>query len=206
VQEVLTLNGVVRWFAVAGALLVLCAPARGAAGEMLASVSSGSNGSDGYVGYPVIEIWKEQRKLQLRQGDALLGEFRVMLGQQPRDGKQVQGDGRTPVGRYYISDKNPDSRFHRFLGISYPNEFDADRGYRKGLIGVDQWADIFLANLRGDAPPSYTVLGGRIGIHGSGGRPDVPIDWTEGCIAVSDEEIEYIFQRVPVGTPVIINE
>ena len=196
---------VVRWLVVAGTLLVLCAPGHAVAGEMLASLSNGTNGSGMYE-YPVIEIWKARRKLQLRQGDALLGEFRVVLGQQPRDGKEMQGDGRTPVGRYYISDKNPDSRFHRFLGISYPNETDADRGYRRGLIGVEQWADIFLANLRGDAPPAHTALGGRVGIHGSGGRPNVPIDWTEGCIAVSDDEIEYIFQRVPLGTPVIINE
>src|SRR5262245_18223621 len=185
---------------------MLCAPVRATAGELLASLSNGTNGNGYGYGYPVIEIWKTQRKLQLRQGEALVGEFRIVLGQQPREGKLVQGDGRTPVGRYYISDKNAASQFHRFLGISYPNEVDAERGYQNGLIGVSQWADIFLANLRGDRPPSHTPLGGRVGIHGFGGRPNVPIDWTAGCVAVSDEDIEYIFDRTPVGTPVIINE
>jgi murein L,D-transpeptidase YafK len=188
-----------------GALAVLgtSSPSRG---EELASLTSGSNGAGGSYGYPVIEIWKAERKLQLRQGDSLLGEFRVALGQQPHYGKEVRGDGRTPVGRYYVAEKNRDSRFHRFLGISYPNPEDAERGYRNGLIGPTQWADIFLANLRGDVPPWETVLGGRVGIHGFGGRPYVPIDWTEGCIAVSDEDIEFIFDHAPVSTPVLINE
>jgi murein L,D-transpeptidase YafK len=129
-----------------------------------------------------------------------------VLGSQPREGKRVQGDGRTPVGRYYISDKNPDSRFHRFLGLSYPNADDAERAYHHQMIGVTQWADIFLANMRGETPPWHTVLGGRVGIHGAGGRPDVPIDWTQGCIAVSDDDIDFIFDHTPIGTPVIINE
>lgn len=179
--------------------LVGLAAARGSAADIMA-------GSNGLNGYPVIEIWKAQRKMQVREGSILVGEYRVALGQDPRRGKEVRGDGRTPVGRYYVSDKNPASQFHRFLGISYPNVEDAERGYRNGLLDAGQWANIFLANMRGDAPPSYTVLGGRVGIHGFGGRPYVPVDWTEGCIAVSDDEIEVIYDRVPVGTPVIINE
>ena len=205
---------VVVWRIGLAALLVL-AMSRAGAQEVAAYGSDGANGSQngnhdavwsGATGYPVIEIWKTQRKMQMRQGSALLGEYRVSLGQNPKSGKQVQGDGRTPVGRYFISDKNPGSRFHRFLGISYPNAEDADRGYRAGLLDAGQWADIFLANLRGEAPPSYTSLGGRVGIHGFGGRPYVPVDWTEGCIAVSDQEIEYIFENAPIGTLVVINE
>jgi hypothetical protein len=205
---------VVVWRIGMAALLVL-SMSRAGAQEVAAYGSNGANGShngnydatwSGATGYPVIEIWKTARKMQMRQGGTLLGEYRVSLGQNPQAGKQVQGDGRTPVGRYFISDKNPGSRFHRFLGISYPNAEDADRGYRAGLLDAGQWADIFLANLRGEAPPSYTSLGGRVGIHGFGGRPYVPVDWTEGCIAVSDQEIEYIFENAPIGTLVVINE
>ena len=155
---------------------------------------------------PVIEIWKAERKLELRQGDVVIRDFRVALGQQPRFGKEHQGDGRTPVGRYYVTEKKADSRFHRFLGISYPNIDDAERGYRVGLISATQWADIFFANLRGDTPPPNTILGGRVGIHGYGGRPYVPVDWTEGCIALSDADIEFLYDHAPVGTPIIINE
>ena len=202
-RESSRVTGAVRWIGVVGALIVLATDSPIKAGEMLASLPNGSGGS---VGYPVIEIWKTERKMQLRQGDSLLGEFRVALGQQPRQGKELRGDGRTPVGRYYVAEKNADSRFHRFLGISYPNSEDADRAYRSRLIDASEWADIFLANVRGDVPPWHTALGGRVGIHGYGGRPYVPIDWTEGCIAVSDEDIEFVFDRAPVGTPVIINE
>jgi murein L,D-transpeptidase YafK len=190
----------VLWVIVAA--LTLGVASSGAAGEMLASVPNISGGS----AYPVIEIWKAQRRMQLREGDAVVREFRVSLGVEPREGKQIQGDHRTPVGRYYISEKKPGSRFHRFLGISYPNADDADRGYRRGLINASQWADIFFANLHRSSPPSWTVLGGSVGIHGFGGRPYVPVDWTEGCIAVSDEDIEYLYDEAPVGTPVIIHE
>lgn len=192
----------VAWRIVAVALVMLGAARVGAA----ESVGGAYHGSNGYNGYPVIEIWKTQRKMQLHDAGLLVGEYRVVLGQNPQSGKEVQGDGRTPVGRYYVSDKNPASAFHRFLGISYPNDVDADRGYRNGLLNAGQWADIFLATLRGAAPPPYTVLGGRVGIHGFGGRPYVPVDWTAGCVAVSDDEIEVIYDRVPVGAPVIIYE
>jgi murein L,D-transpeptidase YafK len=192
----------VRWIGFAGALVVL-GPTLQAAGEMVAGVS---DAGDGYNGFPVIEIWKGERRMELRRGTVLLREFHVALGEQPRYGKELQGDGRTPVGRYFVSEKHPDSRFHRFLGISYPNVEDAERGYRRGLIDAGQWADIFFANLRGDAPPWHTVLGGRVGIHGYGGRPYLPVDWTEGCVAVSNDDIEFVYDRAPLGTPVIINE
>jgi murein L,D-transpeptidase YafK len=194
---------VVRWMGVVGALLALASGAPRAVAEMIAAVSPDSAAS---AGYPVIEIWKGARKMELRQGDAVVGRFRIVLGQQPKYGKERQGDGRTPVGRYYVSEKKADTQFHRFLGISYPNVDDAERGYQHRLIGAEQWADIFFANLRGEAPPSSTSLGGRVGIHGYGDRPYLPIDWTEGCVAVSNDDIELIYDRAPVGTPVIINE
>lgn len=156
-------------------------------------------------GRPVIEIWKGERRLQLRFGDYVDREFKVMLGRAPRFAKEERGDYRTPVGRYYISSKHV-SRFHRFLGISYPNIDDAERGYQRGMIDADQWADIFFANLHGDLPSQRTRLGGMVGIHGFGSRQYLPIDWTEGCIAVSNDEIEYLYEIAPVGTPVIINE
>jgi len=154
---------------------------------------------------PVVEIWKAQRAMELRDGERVVRRFVVALGLDPKKAKRIRGDLRTPVGRYYVSDKRPDSPFHRFLGISYPNTEDAERGYQSKVIDADQWVQIFLANLRGDLPSWRTALGGRVGIHGYGGRPLVRVDWTEGCIAVSDEEIEFLYERVPIGTPVIIH-
>jgi murein L,D-transpeptidase YafK len=156
---------------------------------------------------PTLEIWKAQRKMELRNGSGEVErKFWVALGQDPREPKRKQGDSRTPVGRYFVAEKNNSSRFRRFLGLSYPNIEDAERGYWDHLIDSSQWADIYFANLRGERPPWGTRLGGRVGIHGYGGRPEVPVDWTEGCIAVPDADIDYIFSRVPVGTTVVIHE
>lgn len=154
---------------------------------------------------PILEIWKGERRMELREGDEIIRRFPIVLGRAPRYAKEQRGDLRTPVGRYYISHKKH-SRFHRFLGISYPNVEDAERGYQRGLIDAGQWADIFFANLSGEMPTASTRLGGWVGIHGFGHRAYAPIDWTEGCIAVSNEEIEYLFDVTPIGTPVIINE
>lgn len=158
------------------------------------------------TGQETIYVWKAKRLMELRDGNRVLRRFEISLGLDPAARKRFRGDNRTPVGRYFISDKRPRSRFHRFLGLSYPNINDAERGYASRLIDANQWADIFLANLRGRTPPWSTPLGGRVGIHGHGGRPELGIDWTEGCIAVSDREIEYLYDRVGIGTPVIIFE
>ena len=185
-------TAVVRWSAVV--VLALVGAARVATGADYAP-----------TGAPALEIWKGQRRMDLRQGEHVLRQFQVVLGIAPHYAKEARGDYRTPVGRYYISEKHV-SRFHRFLGLSYPNVDDAERGYSRGLIDANQWADLFFANLNGASPTPATALGGRVGIHGFGDRPFIPIDWTEGCIAIRNEDIEYLYDVVPVGTQVVINE
>lgn len=197
--------GAVRWMGIAVVVSGFGHAATGWAQEVLASLPRANEHVE-REGQAVIEIWKADRKLELREGELVLRRIQVALGQQPRSGKEVRGDGRTPVGRYAISDKKAESRYRRFLGINYPNLDDAERGYRRGMISAGQWADLFFANLRGEIPRPDTLLGGRVGIHGYGRRPYLPVDWTEGCIAVSNDDIDYIFSRVSVGTPVIINE
>lgn len=186
------MQAAVRWSSVVG--LVIMAVAR---------VALGADSAPSSV--PIIEIWKGERRMELRRGDAVVRQFQVVLGVAPKYAKESRGDYRTPVGTYYIADKHP-SRFDRFLTLSYPNADDAERGYARGLIDAGEWADIFFANLNGDTPPPATALGGRVGIHGFGDRPFLPVDWTEGCIAVRNEDIEYLYDVVPVGTRVVINE
>ncbi len=152
----------------------------------------------------VIHVQKGSREMWLQDGDRTVRRFRIALGQEPSAGKLFRGDGRTPEGKYYVCEKRPNSRFHRFLAISYPNIDDAERALANKLITADEWADIFFANLRQTTPPWNTLLGGQVGIHGYGGRKDMPIDWTEGCIAVSDSDIDYLYDAVPLGTPVVI--
>ena len=153
-----------------------------------------------------IHVHKARHELVLQEGDQVLRTFQVALGRNYAASKLYRGDGRTPEGRYYVCEKHPNSRFRRFLGISYPNIDDAERAYDERLISADEWADIFFATLQQSVPPWSTALGGRVGIHGYGGREELPIDWTEGCIAVRDADIDYLYDVVPLGTPVIIGD
>lgn len=154
----------------------------------------------------VLYVWKNQHQMMLVENGRTLHRFDVKIGKNSDAPKRLRGDSATPEGRYFIREKNPNSRFRRFLGLNYPNLVDADRALDRGFIDGAQWADIFFANMQRKVPPPSTVLGGRVGIHGYGGRPPLEIDWTEGCIAVTDDEIDYLYQTVDLGTPVIIFE
>ena len=124
-----------------------------------------------------VQVHKAARKMYLLHNGKVLESFDVALGFAPEGHKQFEGDGKTPEGQYFISHKNPDSNYHLSLGISYPNE-----------------ADIAFAEAQGKPP------GGDIFIHGGPRRPVARRDWTEGCIAVTDEEIEVIYSMVKPGT------
>lgn len=137
-----------------------------------------------YSGPPVtfIVIDKSDRKMWLLSGNEVLKQYDIQLGGNPIGHKQFEGDEKTPEGTYYIDRRNPNSRFHLSLGISYPNA--ADRAF---------------AASQGRSP------GGDIFIHGRGDVPGTPRDdWTLGCIAVKDREMERIFAMVQIGTPITI--
>ena len=121
------------------------------------------------------------------RGGRTIRTFRVSLGFDPVGHKQREGDGRTPEGLYVIDDFREDSGFHRALQISYPSAWDRRR-----------------AEESGEDP------GGQVMIHGlPGGRTEVDVehgtvDWTNGCIAVTNREMDEVVRLVPVGTPVLI--
>lgn len=129
---------------------------------------------------------KSDRTLTLMSGDRLLKTYSgIQLGGAPLGHKQFEGDRRTPEGRYVIDYRNPNSAYHLSLHISYPNAQDAA-----------------YARSRGRSP------GGEIFIHGqpnwmTSGR--APGDWTDGCIALSDAQIEEVWSAVPDGTPIEID-
>lgn len=122
--------------------------------------------------------------MELWVGNRLVKTYRISLGKNPVGHKQHQGDGKTPEGLYYINAKNPNSQFHLNLGISYPNNEDR----------------------RNSSDP-----GGDIKIHGlkngNGfiGKFHRLLDWTNGCIAVTNEEMEELYEAVPIGTAIEIN-
>jgi murein L,D-transpeptidase YafK len=149
---------------------------------MLALAGCGSKFKT-YNGPEVTQIYvqKSARRMYLLHGNSVLKAYDIDLGTAPAGHKQFEGDGKTPEGGYFIDRRNPNSRYYLSLGISYPNE--ADRAF---------------AAAAGRSP------GGDIFIHGrnkaSGGRDD----WTVGCIAVKDREIEDIYAMVRDGTPIFI--
>jgi murein L,D-transpeptidase YafK len=147
-----------------------------------------------------ILIRKAERRLVLYGDDREIFSCRVGLGGAPEGTKTRQGDNRTPEGYYRVCTRNPRSLFHLFLGLSYPNEADARRGLAAGLISKTQHRRILEAIRARRQPPWNTALGGAIGIHGSGSSAD----WTLGCIALDDPDIELLWALCPMGTPVTI--
>ncbi|MCD6404424.1 MAG: L,D-transpeptidase family protein [Planctomycetes bacterium] len=149
---------------------------------------------------PRIIIAKADRRLFVYDGGRLAAEYKVGLGFAPVGHKKCEGDGKTPEGHYYVCTKNPDSRFYVSLGLSYPNADDAAAGFAEGRISGDERDEIVLKDASGEASVWKTALGGEISIHGNGSKTD----WTAGCIALDDGDIEEFYDAVPVGTPVEI--
>jgi murein L,D-transpeptidase YafK len=149
---------------------------------------------------PELRVFKADRRLELWASGQRLKAYRVGLGLAPEGDKVKEGDHRTPEGRFYVCTRNHLSKFHRFLGLSYPDETAADRGLKAGLITQAQAAAIRSAQRRGLRPPWDTPLGGIVGIHGHGAGSD----WTWGCVALEDGDIEELWEACPLGTPVWI--
>lgn len=151
---------------------------------------------------PRLVIKKKQRLLQIFDGEKLIKNYKVVLGFAPRGDKEIEGDGKTPTGKFYVFTKNPESRFHLSLGLSYPNAVAAARGLREKIISPEEYEEILRAIEKREMPPQKTALGGEIYIHGGG----IENDWTEGCVALDDDEMEEIFAAIPVGAEVLIDE
>ncbi len=148
-----------------------------------------------------IVVRKAARRLTLSGDGRELLTCRVGLGDSPVGRKERRGDHRTPEGDYRVATRNPNSQFHLFLGLSYPNEADAGRGLAQGLILPAEHRALVAAARTGRCPSWDTRLGGTVGIHGSGAASD----WTWGCVALEDPDIETLWALCPIGTPVRID-
>lgn len=159
-----------------------------------------------------IEISKATQELRLLQDNAVIKRFHIAYGRGGSGTKRRLGDNKTPVGIYRIVEFRTDSRFHFFMQLDYPNLLDAWHGYRNELINAGQFRAIAVAYKGGKVPPQDTALGGYIGIHGIGELTNEKLDihqfnnWTEGCIALKNEEINELREFVTLGTRVIIRE
>ena len=131
----------------------------------------------------------------------------VAIGRSPIGTKQAHGDQRTPEGNYRVSGPAKASRFHRLIPIDFPSRRDADSALARGAITPSEHARIVARRAQERPPPQNTALGGHIGLHGEGQKwqgESAGLDWTYGCIAVRDAEIDFLAQRVRFGTPVWI--
>ena len=128
-----------------------------------------------------IRVDKSERRMELLRGGKVIKTYRILLGDAPVGHKTRQGDERTPEGRYRITFRNDKSRYHLSLRVSYPNAADSAQARKRG---VDPGGDIMI---HGGTPPGYAR------------------DWTDGCIALTNREIEEVWRLVPVGTAITIS-
>ena len=134
-----------------------------------------------------ILVEKSRRTLKLMDGTAVVKSYKVALGATPEGAKDRQGDHKTPEGLYSVDGKNPKSQFHKALHLSYPNATDREHARK---LGVKPGGDVEIHG-----------LGAKWGWVGASHRLH---DWTDGCIAVTNEEIDEIYPLVKVGTVVEI--
>ena len=135
-----------------------------------------------------IVVYKSERQLLAYSNGQLVKTYKISLGKKPIGDKEFEGDKKTPEGLYSINDKNPNSGYHKNLGISYPNKEDIENAKR---LGKPTGGDVKIHGLRN-----------KMGFIGKFHRW---FDWTLGCIAVTDDEIDELYNAVKIGTPIEIN-
>ena len=132
-------------------------------------------------------VTKSKRTLDVYSAGRIIKTYKISLGRNPIGDKEFEGDKKTPEGHYKINSKNPDSEFHRNLGISYPDQSDIKEAQ----------------NRRVEPGGEVKIHGIRNGL-GFIGKFHRVFDWTAGCVALTDSEIEELYNRVEIGTPIII--
>jgi murein L,D-transpeptidase YafK len=161
-----------------------------------------------YISDLWIRISKSEQMLYVYNGGSLTAKYPTDLGynffadKKRRGSDAIPDDWRTPDGEFFVVSKNPSSEFYKALVLNYPNAEDAVRGKREGLISETDFNQIVRAEENRTTPPMTTPLGGWIEIHGdgTGGKSN----WTRGCIAIMNEQIDRLWSIVHVGTPVLI--
>lgn len=134
-----------------------------------------------------VVVFKKDHTLELLDHGKLLKKYKVALGREPAGRKERQGDHKTPEGIYVLDRRNEHSQFYRSLHVSYPNAEDRTRAQK---AGVNPGGDIMVHGL----PNGFGWIGAGHRLR----------DWTDGCIAVTNEEMDEIWRTVPDGTPIEI--
>lgn len=159
------------------------------------------------------EIWIDvdtsRHTLSVMRGSAVQAVFEnVAIGRFGTTWYKKTKDDKTPLGRFRIGWINENSRYYRFFGLDYPNRDTADRAWNENRITQETWLSIIQAINNERTPPQNTPLGGYIGIHGIGGGDREVHDqfnWTNGCIALTNEQIDQLGEWIKPGVMVEIN-
>lgn len=155
-----------------------------------------------------VHVDSRQRTLSVMKGAEIVEVFYdVAFGRGGVAPFRREGDGKTPSGVFHISWINPHSDYYLFFGLDYPGTAHAEEAYRRQAIDQRTYHAILDARGRGELPPQDTPLGGHIGIHGVG-RYDPEdhrlFNWTMGCVALTDRQIDALARWVSLGTMVVI--
>jgi murein L,D-transpeptidase YafK len=158
-------------------------------------------------------LWVDtkHKKVLLMGNDRLIKVFNnAAFGRGGVGLKRKRGDNVTPKGVYAIGWNNDKSDFRKFFGLTYPSIRDADIGLKHGLINEIEYQSIVKANLEHKVPPQNTALGGAVGIHGLGApirrlKKHLISNWTEGCIALTNQQIDELAIYVKTGMLVVID-
>ena len=160
------------------------------------------------VNAPWVLVDTHKHTVSVIQSGAVKRTFRrIAVGRGGVAKVRYEGDGRTPLGTYHIAWVNRNSRFHLFFGLDYPRDTQAELALQHNRIRPSTYAMIRRAHHAGRLPPQDTRLGGYIGIHGIGhANPMIQrlADWTEGCIALDNRQIDSLARWVSIGTRVVI--
>jgi murein L,D-transpeptidase YafK len=134
-----------------------------------------------------VRVSKSDRKLELVSGGKVIKEFKIVLGSNPNGHKQQEGDGRTPEGIYILDYKKSDSAYYKAIHVSYPNE-----------------KDVSSAKARGVNPGSQIMIHGQKNGLGWLSFISQRMDWTQGCIALSNDDMDTVWKMVDAGTKIEI--
>ena len=150
----------------------------------------------------------QAQTLEVKNGPYTLALFKdIAIGRRGAGFKQHRGDEVTPLGFYRIAWINEKSHYRRFYGFDYPSVDDARKALRHGLISSYEFQRIIDAHKHNEVPPQNTALGGMLSIHGLG-RADERIhkmtNWTKGCVALTNDQIDLLALWIEKGTKVVI--
>ena len=150
-----------------------------------------------------IDVDTSTHTLSVMQGNAIQTVFKnVAIGRYGTTWSKMTKDDKTPLGRFRVGWINEKSRYYRFFGLNYPNLDTAKRALDENRINEETWLSILEAKSMGKTPPQNTPLGGHIGIHGIG-RGDQEIheeyNWTNGCIALTNAQIDQLGKWIKPG-------